>query len=91
MADLTANIAMKTKATLQVHALPDSNIVSAITNHIQHDVNHWIETLVGLDSGLNNRNMQNALERALTAQQMLARRLALRAVAPLPIIGRNTR
>ena len=66
MAYLAANIAMDTKTTLQVHALTDSDIVSAITIHIQHDVNHWLETSDGLESGSNNRNMQNARERVLT-------------------------
>ena len=73
MADLAASIAMHTKAALQVHAHPNRSIVSDITRRIQHDVNHWLETSAELDSGSPTRNKQNVRERALPAQQMMAR------------------
>lgn len=91
MAEAAANIAMNTKTTLQVHDLTDRNIYTDITHHIQHDVNHWLETSVELDRGSNNRNMQTTRERALPAQLLVARRTAPHTVATSLIIDSNTR
>ena len=91
MAEVAANIAMNTKTTLQVHDLTDRNIYTDITHHIQHDVNHWLETSVELDRGSNTRNMQTTRERVVPAQLMVARRTAPHTVAASLIIDSDTR
>ena len=44
MADRLANIAMDTRASIQVHASSDHVVVKAATAFLDNDVNHWLET-----------------------------------------------
>ena len=78
MADRVANIAMNTCASAQVHTPSDRSIVADIAAFIDNDVNHWLETSMDEHSDLHGPAM-TATGRAISAQRLAQRRLAVRA------------